>query len=307
MPRPFRLFLLCLLALSALSAGASAAERQRLGYGRLVNNDVFYDLRDRWQTSSFQSSRLYGPAWSGQLPERPGEMLELRLSGGMAAPASLRNPMPGDRPWAGYLGVGLHTHYRVRDIQVALGADLMVTGPQTGLIDLQDAVHQAINAPRPSDRVRAGQIGNGLHPTLVVEMGRSYRLGEGTALRPFVEGRWGLETLARAGMDVTFGTVGQGGLRIRDRVTGQRYSSIGGDLSRPSFVLGADIAQVGQSVLLPEDRGYDLTDVRARVRAGVHWKLRRARVFYGLTWLGPEFEAQPEGQVVGSLRIDLRF
>jgi hypothetical protein len=30
-------------------------------------------------------------------------------------------------------------------------------------------------------------------------------------------------------------------------------------------------------------------------------------MFYGLTWLGEEFAGQSEGQLVGSVRLSLRF
>ncbi|MWD26702.1 DUF2219 family protein [Aquicoccus sp. SCR17] len=304
---PMRLIAGALCAALALGGPAVAQERTKLGYGRIINNDVFFDLRDRWQTTSFQSSRVYGPAWTGTLPETPGALLEFRLTGAMVAPASLADPDPADRPWAGYLGAGLHTHYQARGYEVSLGADLIVTGPQLGLMDLQRGVHDVINAPQPSAAVEAGQIGNGTYPTLVVEMGRPLPLGEGVTLRPFVQGRWGLETLARAGFDMTIGPAGTGELLVRDAVTGQRYPSIKRDQPRPSFIMGADLAHVGHSVLLPESRGLELTDARLRVRSGVHWQSRWGRFFYGLTWLGREFEAQPEGQIVGSLRLDLDF
>nr|WP_256474272.1 lipid A-modifier LpxR family protein [Lutimaribacter sp. EGI FJ00013] len=58
---------------------------------------------------------------------------------------------------------------------------------------------------------------------------------------------------------------------------------------------------------MPADRGYDLTDMRTRLRLGVHHDGRLGSLFYGLTWLGKEFEAQPDGQLTGSLRLRVRF
>jgi len=47
---------------------------------------------------------------------------------------------------------------------------------------------------------------------------------------------------------------------------------------------------------------------RGRVRAGVHWhSAGDTSVFYGLTYLSPEFEDQPEGQVTGSLKLNFNF
>ena len=72
-------------------------------------------------------------------------------------------------------------------------------------------------------------------------------------------------------------------------------------------MLGVDTAWVADSVYLPESLGYDLTSMRTRVRAGIHHDWKRLGIFYGLAWLEPEFEAQYEGQFVGTLRVGLDF
>lgn len=74
-----------------------------------------------------------------------------------------------------------------------------------------------------------------------------------------------------------------------------------------TFLLGADIAHVSDSIYLPEERGFTLTDTRDRLRAGMHWQGEKASAFYGVTYLGEEFDAQTDGQVVGSIRINLSF
>ena len=50
-----------------------------------------------------------------------------------------------------------------------------------------------------------------------------------------------------------------------------------------------------------------MVENRHRLRAGVHWQSQDAGFFYGLTWLGEEFEAQPDTQVAGSLRVYFNF
>jgi hypothetical protein len=47
--------------------------------------------------------------------------------------------------------------------------------------------------------------------------------------------------------------------------------------------------------------------LRKRVRAGVHFGADPWDVFYGIAWLGEEFEAQPEGQLVGTFQIAWPF
>jgi hypothetical protein len=97
-------------------------------------------------------------------------------------------------------------------------------------------------------------------------------------------------------------------LLVRDSSTGQRYVAVRGS-SAPgiSLSLGGDIAQVFDSAYLPSGGAAVLRDSRARLRAGLHWQGEQADVFYGLTWLGKEFDSQDGEQVVGSLRINLQF
>tara|TARA_R110002049_G_scaffold23781_3_gene84472 strand:+ start:82486 stop:83403 length:918 start_codon:yes stop_codon:yes gene_type:complete len=304
----FRLIAAALLAPLVALSPAHAGDRQRLGYGHLITNDFLGDGQDRWRSGAVSSSRIWGPTWTGTAPAGFGELVELRLGMAVLAPDNLRMPAVGDRPYAGTLSAGLHTHFSRQGYDISLGGDLVFTGPNTGLGSLQRAFHDLLDTTGPSSTMLDNQIGNGVHPTFVGEVGRSVDLGHNMRLRPFVEARAGAETLLRVGADLTIGDIGQGELLIRDITTGQRYRSIQNpDLGGFSFVLGADIAHVADSIYLPENRGFVLTDRRDRLRAGVHWQGDGASVFYGVTWLGREFEAQTEGQLVGSLRVNLRF
>lgn len=301
--------LLAALFLILTPAMLAADPRERLGYGRLVNNDFYGDGHDRGHSADVQASWVWGPAWQGRAPERPGALLELRFNAGVLTPANLRNPQSGDRPYAGYLGLGLHTHVASGAVDWSAGLDLIATGPQTRLGEIQTALHDGLFGVPPSPQVLRDQVGNGFHPSLTVEMGREIALGDRAILRPFIEGRAGFETLIRGGVDLTLGRITRGDLMVRDMVTGQSYRAVrtGGGGSGLALVLGADVARVRASVLLPADRGYVLTPARVRARAGVHWQGRRGDGFYGITWLGPEFEGQPTDQLVGSLRLNFRF
>ena len=191
--------------------------------------------------------------------------------------------------------------------EYALGADLVVIGPQTHLDSLQDTLHDWFGAPRPSDDMLAMQIPNKIRPTLVAEAGQVVDLGHSVSLRPFAEARAGDETLVRIGADFNFGTIGQGELLVRESVTGQRYRAVYDSQRGFSFTLGGDVAYVADSVYLPENRGYQLTSRRDRLRAGLHWQRNNASAFYGVTYLGEEFVGQGEGQLTGSVRVKLRF
>ena len=303
-----RLIVAALCATFLLTSDAFAGERVRLGYGRLISNDMIGDGHDRWRTGSVASSRVWGPQWSGQLPDRFGQLIELRFGAQTIAPETLGVPAAGDRRFAGALSLGLHTHYRIGPSDIAIGGDLVFTGPQTGLDDLQGLLHDTIGGDDLSSFTRATQIGNDFNPTLVVEMGRNIGLGGSARLRPFYEARAGVETLMRVGADLSFGTVGQGELLVRDPVTGHRYRTVVEDKPGMSFLMGGDMAYVSSSEFLPSNQGYRLSDSRNRLRAGVHWHSAQGhQAFYGLTWLDREFKGQRESQIVGSLRLKLEF
>jgi len=308
--RPVYAFLImCLLCGAMMAPGAAVANGyDRLGHGRLLTNDLFGDGNDRWRTGSVAASYVWSRDWQGRAPERAGDLLELRLNAEIIAPENLRRPAPGDRPLANALSFGLHTHFNAGQTEVALGGDLVVTGSQTGLTDVQRTVHNVVDGTDPSLQVRRAQIGNEVFPTAVAEIGREYRMGGPVRIRPFIEGRVGAETLLRVGADMVIGSLGEGGLMVRDPVSGQRYRTIPGEGLGLSFVLGADIAHVEHSEFLPKSRGYQLTDARTRVRAGAHWQGEGGtELFYGLTWLDKEFKAQRESQFVGSVRLGIKF
>lgn len=302
-----RFLSLAALGLTVLATQATAGERERLGYGRLIQNDFLGDGQDRWRSGSVASSRVWARNWDGELPEDFGNILEFRLNAEIMAPDNLVTPAAGDRPYAGSLSFGLHTHYQRKSIEMAMGLDLVATGPMTGLGDFQTALHDVLGVDRASDATLAGQIENGIHPTAVAEFGRTFSIGDATELRPFVEVRAGAETMLRAGADLSIGRVGTGELQVRDPVSGQRYRTIQNPQEGMSFVVGGDIAKVEDSVFLPAGSGYVLSDSRKRLRAGLHWQGEKSSAFYGVTWLSEEFVGQGEGQMVGSLRLNLNF
>lgn len=271
------------------------------------SNDQYGDAEDRWRTATLQTSLLLGPRWTGSAPLQFGELIELRTRQEIFAPSNLTAPRADDRPYAAVASLGLHTHWARGEADLRFGADLVLIGPQTGLDDLQTTLHRAIPgqpSPEPAQRT---QLGDTARLALSGEAARDIRLAPRLRLRPFAEARVGDEALARVGADVIFGGIGEGGLLLRDVSTGQLYDGMPGRVRGLSFVGGLDVAAVGDSVYLPDDRGATLSPVRTRARVAAHWQLRRFAIQYGFTWLGPEFDEQPEGQVLGSGSILFRF
>lgn len=299
------MLLAALALLMSLPQAVQAEDRVTLGWGRLFVNDAIGDTRDRWRTGSYSVSRVRAPSWSGALPSRAGDLLEFRFRGETIAPASLVSPASDDRRYAGALSFGLHTHFDLRGFETSVGADLVFTGPQTGIGGFQSWIHGVLGLDEP--QVLDDQIGNGVHPTLVAEIGRTFPVGR-VRLRPFVEAQAGAESLVRVGGDVIIGTYGEAGLFSREGTTGQRYLTVDGNRTPGvSLVMGADHAQVFDSAFLPGGGAATLSDTRTRVRLGMNWQGKRASVFYGATWLSREFEEQPEGQVLGALNLNLKF
>ncbi|MEP2716153.1 lipid A-modifier LpxR family protein [Pseudophaeobacter sp.] len=285
-----------------------AQKRQRIGYGLMFTNDLFGDGKDRWRTGSLTSSRIYArQGWQGQAPAGFGDLLELRLQGQILAPEDLRVPDATDRPWAGALTVELNSHMQRGATEIMLGGGLVMLGPQTHLDELQTWLHDLTSAPQPSDAVLAGQVPNTFRPLISAEIGRSLALTDRAQLRPFVEARAGDETYLRAGVDFSYGQIAQGGLLVRETVSGQRYRTMQGEATGLTLTAGADIAYVSQSLFLPDSSGYTLENNRHRARLGLRWQGENASAFYGLSYLGEEFSSQREGQLTGSLQLQLRF
>lgn len=293
-------------AVLALAGPAAAEERMTLGIGRMFDNDWLGDGEDRWRTGGYTVSVVRGPYWDGTLPDQPGQIVEYRFRTEIIAPSELSSPPAGDRRYAGILSFGVHTQFQFLQAETSLGVDIVAVGPQTGVGDVQDWLHDQLSYPDVS--VLDDQIGNRIAPTFVGEMGKTFQFSDNLTVRPFVETRAGDETMLRVGGDIAFGRIETGALWGRDTVTGQRYVMASGQ-SDPgaSFVLGGDAAYVADSIYLPSSGPAAAEDGRYRLRAGMQIRSQNLGVFYGVTWLSKEFESQPEEQVVGSLRLRLNF
>ena len=290
------------LATLLISSGAASAER--LGWSLSTTNDSLGDQSDRWRSSSEQLSLVYGKRWSGDLPQQFGDLIELCFRADILTPSNLSAPDPSDRRYANALVFGAHSHWQNAGFEWTAGADLYVIGPQTGLRAIQETLHEALGFPVPN--VDGFEISDRLRPSVSVEVARSMSWGK-LEVRPFVSGDLGAETLLRAGVDLDWGAVASGDLKLRQVVSGHRVSAVREKQSRGwRATFGGDVAWVGDSVFLPAE-GPRTRDFRTRVRAGIAYNWADAQIFYGHTWLGPEFEGQGTGQRVGTLQLTVTF
>lgn len=300
-----RLALLAACVVCGLATPGMAQERVTLGWGRLFSNDALGDTADRWRTGAYAISWVRGARWDGALPGNFGEILEFRFRADTIAPENLITPDPIDRRYAGAVTLGVHSQFALGGFEADVGADLVFVGPQTGVGRFQSWVHNAFGL---GDVGALGtQIGNTVQPTVSAEIARRFDLGP-AEFRPYLEARAGDETLVRAGGDLVIGQFGRRDLMLRDVGSGQRFRAVQGSAETgTSLVLGGDVARVWDSIYLPDGGAVTASDTRHRLRAGVHWQGERSAVFYGVTYLSPEFEEQSEGQTVGALSLNIKF
>lgn len=306
-----------ILRASVLFVGAAAlvpgpvlaqdGARRTLGDVRILTNDSLINRQDRWRSGSYTMSLVRGREWTGRPPERIGRLIEYRFHGEAITPRTISAPLaPGDRRPVGIVALGAHSHSSLAGAELRLGGDLVAIGPRTGVLSFQDRLHAIFGYPRSV--IQGDQLGNALHPTLSAEIGRETLVSGSLRMRPFLEAQAGVETFLRAGLDMVIGPYGEGALMHRDPVSGHRLRSVEAVPGRGiSVVMGADVARVVSSAYLPTALGPGPEPYRARARIGLAWQGQRAEVFTGMTWLGREFRGQPEGQLLGTVGLRLRF
>lgn len=289
-------------------AQANPFKLQVIGRSSVFNNDYFGDGDDRWRSGSYSRSTYFGEPWSGEIPH-DRSIYELRFRGEVIAPTDASEPPQiGERSYVGVAAAGAFRHFRQGDTKFRLGAELVTIGPQTGISSFVTEAHELLGFK--TVRATEGELGNDIIPTASVEI---YRTVERTRsrrfeIRPFVELQAGVETFARVGADLFFGQSVSGDFMTRDVVTGQMLTVVNVHrLSGLTPTIGVDFAYVWDSRYLPSSRGVAPKSVRARVRTGLRSQSENRDVFFGLTWLSPEYEGQPNGQILGSISVDARF
>lgn len=302
-----------LAALGVMHAGLAQAEGFAwpkldtvVGVSRLFNNDFLGDGNDRWRTGSYEVSVTFGEQVLDGLPTTAFALMQYRLRSEILAPAdlSLATAFP-DRPYAGVIGLGAFTHFEKGAYNVSYGGELVFVGPSTGVGRFQKWAHKQIGAQAPM--MLAEQLPDHIYPTVQGEISRNMRAGD-TLFRPFAEAQVGVESYARVGIDAIFGKNLSRNFFVREPITGHLVSNVRSSNDRSfGFMMGGDVAYVGDSKLLPESRGYTVESMRPRARAGFVYEGEDAGLFYGLTWLGKEFEGQKESQVTGSLNVKFNF
>ena len=300
-------------ALALMSVSAAFADgiawpnlERFLGVSRIFNNDFIGDGKDRWRTGSYDVSMTFGDDITGGLPEAAFELMQYRLRAEILAPEDLsRTTAAPDRPYAGVIGLGAFTHFERGDLNLSFGGELVLTGSQTGLGAFQTWAHEKLGVQVPN--MLAEQLPNRVYGSIQGEVSRDLKFGN-ALVRPFAEGQVGFETYARVGVDTIWGRNVSQNFFVRDPVTGHLVTNVRHSDDRSfGFMVGSDVAYVAHSHLLPDSRGVEVQNVRTRARAGFVYEGENAGLFYGVTWLSREFEAQRDSQVTGSLNVKINF
>lgn len=292
-----------IIMLLILAGQATAADKQRLlkgnrlAFSRLLTNDYIGDRKDRWRTFAYAISVLK--------PLKNGGISEVRFRAEIIAGSRLKLA-PGqdqDRRMAGIFGFGAYHSNRIGDGDYRIGVELTTVGPQTGLVKLQEHVHEFIGQDGPSAHSQELQISDKTFLSLSGEIGRSFTTGR-AEIRPWVGAEGGPEALTRVGIDLIWGHAA-GNFGIRDELTGWRIPVIQSpNVLGKSFITGFDIAYIENSSYIKKD---DLMQNRFRFRTGGLLDFYGGRIFYGATYLSKEFKDQPDAQVIGSISFGMHF
>ena len=286
---------------------SKSASEKKLQISSVFTNDFLGDGEDRWRTGSLDISATFGGGDLRELPSTAWERYQLRFRGEIISPSNITTSVATDRQYAGVLGLGLFTHFQKNSYDMYYGGELVFVGENTGIGALQRNFHEELNIAPPSAVILDNQIANAIYPTIHGGVSKSFR-AEKRLIRPFAEVQAGVESFARVGMDVILGGALLNDFLLRDSVSGQLVShSKADDGNRFGFLMGADAAYVLDSNYLPNSGTLAFESFRPRARAGIVYQREKFDLFYGVSWLGKEFEAQNSSQVVGSLSIKVGF
>ncbi len=283
------------------------AGEKKVQISSVFTNDFLGDGEDRWRTGSLDVSATFGGGDLRDLPTAAWERYQLRFRGEIISPSNITTPSSTDRQYAGVVGLGLFTHFQKNSYDLYYGGELVFVGDSTGIGDLQRSFHEALDILPPSDAVLDNQIENAIYPTAHGGISKNFR-AERRLMRPFAEVQAGAETFVRAGVDFVLGGTLVNDFLLRDSVSGQLIGHSLTDNSRGfGFLVGADAAYVVDSNYLPNSGTLAFESFRPRARAGIAYQQKKFGLFYGVSWLGKEFEAQQSSQVVGTINLNVSF
>ncbi len=296
-----------LLIAPALAATTLPAAAEGLSLGRYVGtadvfvNDGLGDGHDRWRSMGYSYSRLYEDSFFGNITE-------LRLRAEIISPYT-----PGrqamDRDYANAIGLGAYTIGKSGALGYRLGGEMLITGDQTHLRDIQRGFHKIFGGGNGYGQTGTDyyRLEDGVHGLVQGEVWSSLGAPQVWEVRPYASAKAGYETAATAGVDVILGPAAHNPYWTRDEITGTPIAVDGQNNHGFSWIVGADVTQLKDSIYFADHSDVRPEKTRTRARAGVQWRSDPFSVFFGQAWLSKEFEGQIEAQRLGVLAIDFTF
>lgn len=296
----------CLTCLASASQ-ADTSPFKYAGAGWLLTNDVLGDGEDRWETSSTAISAAFLIGTDNVAASRPFQVIELRHTTRLVSPGWLGWTRNLDRPLGAAQGFGVHTHFNTGPLDWTAGADLVLLGEQSGMVDIQDSIHVALDFDRASDFVLDTQIEDQVRLAGKVEIGLPYEVDQHLAIRPFLEFSAGVETYSRVGVDLVLGAFGRSGVLAREEVSGFRYAVTEQEADGLSLIAGGDYTYIDSSLFFPDEFEDVMENELTRMRLGVAFNQGRHAIFLGNTWLSEQIKDAPEAQRIGSINYTYKF
>lgn len=331
-------FCAALAASTQVLAGAALAEIREDGFKWLsenrdimaegaIWNDRIGDGKDRYKTGGMTQSWVFPETLfldDRLIPDRVSA-LELQGRGFIATPDNTTSGSTiNDRAFVQYVGVGAyhrswgrpkrHSAETTSATETRAGIEIGWQGDPLPLFEIQEALHDNTQVTlSPTNTVDSEFLVN-------LELEGVWRRQTATRfldldIAPFVRVSTGMrENSVRAGADVIIGSSLSARTWNREPAIGALLP--GGSKRRPGLNwavwIGGDAGFIASDAFL--DGGFvadgpkvDREDFTFRLRAGLMLEYDPIAIVYSINWLSPEFESQPEGQLIGAVSLKYRF
>jgi len=236
---------------------------------------------------------------------------------------TIARPQPNDRPWAGYLFVGLFWQ-RVRadrSMMDHVQVDLGMVGPATQADSLQTTVHSYLNSPKP--RGWDNQLPN--EPTVNVKVHRQWRVLSGTVSTFNPNFRYDVLPLAGASAgtvrrEARAGVTGRFGWKVPENFGPGRLEQVSGGTGEENrgfaaYVFGRATGRAVQHDLFLDGSEFhdspsvDREPLVGELQAGVKLRYRAALwqmdLGYGQTIRSRQFQEQDDSHGFGMWTVSL--
>jgi hypothetical protein len=290
-------------------------------------NDRIGDGKDRYKTGGMTQSWVFPETLFFDDRIIPGRVsaIELQGRGFIATPDNTQSGgSANDRPFVQYVGVGAYHRSWSRPtrfsdtttgaVETRAGIEIGWQGDPLPLFDIQDALHGDTQVTLNNSNTIDSEFLLNLEIEGVYRRQTSSRFLD-LDLAPFIRVSTGMrENSVRAGADIVIGSSLNARTWNHEPAIGALIP--GGSKQRAglnwAIWIGGDAGYVASDAFLDGGFTADGPEVERetltfRLRAGLMLEYDPVAVVYSINWLSPEFERQPEGQLIGAVSLKYRF